>query len=181
VHITINGIEIPLQAARRNDDTFLLKFRPTIAGDYSIILKDFMEQTIPGCPFILPVYNPNVVHIESFNHLQSINDCHLICKINSRKIFLFLKLFFFSYSIGNIDKAGAGNIFIMVYSQINNNQFQPILIPIKIQSLPSNRIRISLSPSTIGIYRIYIAYRNIPINGKLSLSINLISTCINRS
>jgi hypothetical protein len=57
----------------------------------------------------------------------------------------------------------------MVYSQINNNQFQPILIPIKIQSLPSNRIRISLSPSNIGIYRIYIAYRNIPINGKLSL------------
>jgi hypothetical protein len=57
----------------------------------------------------------------------------------------------------------------MVYSQINNNQFQPVLIPIKIQSLPSNHIRISLSPSQIGIYRIYIAYRNIPINGKLSL------------
>ncbi len=44
----MNGIEIPLQAARRNDDTFLLKFRPTIAGDYSIILKDFLEQPIPG-------------------------------------------------------------------------------------------------------------------------------------
>jgi len=56
----------------------------------------------------------------------------------------------------------------MVYSQIDNNQFQPVLIPIKIQSLPSNHIRISLSPSKIGIYRIYIAYRNIPINGKLS-------------
>jgi hypothetical protein len=92
----MNGIEIPLQAARRNDDTFLLKFRPTIAGDYSIILKDFLEQPIPGktkqitdefflnfiligSPFMFPVYNPNVVHLESFNRVQPINDCHLIC------------------------------------------------------------------------------------------------------
>jgi hypothetical protein len=57
----------------------------------------------------------------------------------------------------------------MVYSQINDNQFQPALIPIQIQPLPSNHIRISLSPSQIGTYRIYIAYRNIPINGRLSL------------
>ncbi|CAF4296348.1 unnamed protein product, partial [Rotaria magnacalcarata] len=48
VHITIHGMEIPIQAARRNDDTFLLKFRPAIAGDYSIILKDYIEQPIPG-------------------------------------------------------------------------------------------------------------------------------------
>jgi hypothetical protein len=41
-------MEIPIQAARRNDDTFLLKFRPTMAGDYSIVLKDFIEQPIPG-------------------------------------------------------------------------------------------------------------------------------------
>lgn len=48
VHVTINSIEIPIQAARRNDDSFLLKFRPSIAGDYSIILKDYIEQSIPG-------------------------------------------------------------------------------------------------------------------------------------
>jgi hypothetical protein len=79
VHITINGMEIPIQAARRNDDTFLLKFRPIIAGDYSIVLKDFLEQPIPGCPFLFPVYNPSVIHLEPFNRLQPINDCHLIC------------------------------------------------------------------------------------------------------
>jgi hypothetical protein len=44
------------------------------------MLKDFIEQSIPGCPFIFPVYNPNAVHIESLNRLQPINDCHLICK-----------------------------------------------------------------------------------------------------
>ena len=48
VHIKVNASEIPIQAARRNDDTFLLKFRPTIAGEYSIILKDSIEQAIPG-------------------------------------------------------------------------------------------------------------------------------------
>lgn len=75
--------------------------------------------------------------------------------------------------LGNVDKAGPGNIFIMVYSQINENEFQPVLIPIQIQPHPSNHIRIALSPSKIGTYRVYIAYRNIPINGKLSLlSIN---------
>lgn len=79
VQITINSIEVPIQAARRNDDTFLLKFRPIIAGDYSIVLKDFLEQSIPGCPFLFPVYNPTVVHVEAFNRLQSIYDCHLIC------------------------------------------------------------------------------------------------------
>ncbi|CAF3195269.1 unnamed protein product [Rotaria sp. Silwood2] len=145
VHVTINNMEVPIQAARRNDDTFILKFRPTIAGDYSIILKDYIEQPIPGCPFIFPVYNPNVVHIESFNRLQTINDCHLIC---------------------NVDQAGPGKLFVMVYSQIDENQFEPTLIPIQIHPLPSNHIRISLFPLKVGIYRIYIAYRNIPINGK---------------
>jgi hypothetical protein len=32
-----------------------------------------------GCPYILPIYNPNGIHIESYDHLQPINDCHLIC------------------------------------------------------------------------------------------------------
>jgi hypothetical protein len=41
-------MEIPLQAARRADDTFLLKFRPIIAGEYSIILKDLAEKLLPG-------------------------------------------------------------------------------------------------------------------------------------
>jgi hypothetical protein len=65
----------------------------------------------------------------------------------------------------------------MVYFQIDENSFQPIVIPIQIQPRPSNHIRISLSPSNIGTYRIYIAYRNIPINGRLSL----LSTWRNRS
>jgi hypothetical protein len=56
----------------------------------------------------------------------------------------------------------------MIYSQIDENQFQPVLTPIQIHPLPSNHIRISLSPSKIGTYRIYLAYRNLPIKGKLS-------------
>ena len=48
VHITIDTIKIPLQAARRNDDTFLLKFRPIIEGDYLIILKNYMGQPMLG-------------------------------------------------------------------------------------------------------------------------------------
>ncbi|CAF1412638.1 unnamed protein product, partial [Rotaria sordida] len=145
VHVSINNIEVPIQAARRNDDTFLLKFRPTLAGDYSIVLKDYIEQPVPGCPFIFPVYNPSVVHFEPFNRLQAINDCHLIC---------------------NVDQAGPGKLFVMTYSQIDENQFEPILIPIQIQPLPSNHIRMSLSPLKVGTYRIYVAYRNIPVNGK---------------
>ncbi|CAF1246383.1 unnamed protein product [Rotaria sordida] len=143
VHVSINNIEVPIQAARRNDDTFLLKFRPTLAGDYSIVLKDYIEQPVPGCPFIFPVYNPSVVHFEPFNRLQAINDCHLIC---------------------NVDQAGPGKLFVMTYSQIDENQFEPVLIPIQIQPLPSNHIRMSLSPLKVGTYRIYVAYRNIPVN-----------------
>lgn len=79
VHVSINGMEVPIQAARRHDDTFLLKFRPTIAGDYSIVLKDFVEQPVLGCPFILPVFNPSVIQLESFNRLQPLDDCHVIC------------------------------------------------------------------------------------------------------
>ncbi len=78
----------------------------------------------------------------------------------------FLSFLFFFFFLGNVDKAGPGNIFVMVYSQNDDNQFQPILIPIQIQPLPANHLRISLSPFKIGTYRIYIAYRNIPINGR---------------
>ncbi|CAF1278454.1 unnamed protein product [Rotaria sordida] len=140
VHITINGIQIPLVAIRRHDDTFLLKFRPILAGDYLIILKDYIGQLIPGCPYNFPVYNPNGTHIEPFNRLQSINDCHFIC---------------------NIDNVGQGKFFVMIYDPL-----KPIRIPCQIQNLSKNRIRISFLPSKIGTYKIYIAYRNIPINGK---------------
>lgn len=84
----------------------------------------------------------------------------------------FLLLLYLEFILGNVDQAGAGNIFIMVYYQINEKDFQPILIPIQIKPLPSNHISIELSPSKVGTYRIYIAYRNIPINGKLSLNKN---------
>ncbi|CAF3702812.1 unnamed protein product, partial [Rotaria sp. Silwood1] len=140
VHITINGIQIPLLATRRHDNTFLLKFRPILAGDYSIILKDYIGQLILGCPYNFPVYNPNGIHIESFNHLQPINDCHFIC---------------------NIDNSGQGKFFVMIYDQL-----KPIKIPCQIQTLSINRRRISFLPNKIGTYKIYIAYRNIPINGK---------------
>ncbi len=48
VHIIINEMKIPLQIIRQTNDTYLLAFRPTVAGDYSIFLKDFHEQSIPG-------------------------------------------------------------------------------------------------------------------------------------
>jgi hypothetical protein len=82
-------------------------------------------------------------------------------------VFLFIKLNAFCFfSLGNIDKAGPGKFFVMVYSQIDENQFQPVIIPIQIHPLPSNHIRISISPPKIGTYRIYTAYRNIPITGR---------------
>lgn len=57
----------------------------------------------------------------------------------------------------------------MVYHQEEEDHpFQPIYMPIQIQPRPSNHIRIGLSPTKIGTYRIYIAYRNLPVNGKLS-------------
>ena len=56
----------------------------------------------------------------------------------------------------------------MVYHQQEDQSFQPIYMPIQIQPRPSNHIRIGLSPSKIGTYRIYIAYRNLPVNGKLA-------------
>ena len=165
VHVTINGVEVPLQAARRADDTFLLKFRPMIAGDYSIVLKDFLEQPLPGGPFVIPVYNPSVIHLEPFRRLQPIEDCHLIC---SFALLLPLRTFVSTslFSSGNIDKAGPGKFFIMVYSVLDDKQLQPILIPIQIRSLASNRMRLCFAPPQIGTYRIYIAYRNLPINGK---------------
>ena len=69
-------------------------------------------------------------------------------------------------SLGNVDRAGPGKIFVMTYSQTDKNQFEPILIPIQIKSPSSNHIHISLYPPKIGTYRIYMAYRNIPINGE---------------
>jgi hypothetical protein len=64
-------------------------------------------------------------------------------------------------SLGNIDKAGQGKLFIMIY-----DPFKPLRIPIQIQSLSATRVRISFIPPKIGIYRIYIAYRSIPLNGR---------------
>ncbi|CAM4749067.1 unnamed protein product [Rotaria magnacalcarata] len=139
VQITINGMKVPLLATRQHNDTFLLKFRPTIAGDYLITLKDFLGQHILGCPFNFPVYNPNGVHLEPFHPLQAINDCHFIC---------------------NVDNVGQGKFFVMIYDQL-----KPIQIPCQLQSLAKNRCKISFSPSKIGTYRIYLAYRNIPVNG----------------
>lgn len=162
VHVTINGVEVPLQAARRADDTFLLKFRPMIAGEYSVALKDLLEQPLPGGPFVIPVYNPSVIHLEPFRRLQSIEDCHLICSCFSSPIRQFVS----TCSSGNIDKAGPGKFFIMVYSVLDDKQLQPILIPIQIRSLASNRMRLCFTPPQVGTYRIYIAYRNLPINGK---------------
>lgn len=171
VQITVNNIEVPIQAARRNDNTFLLKFRPIIAGDYSIILKNFHEQPIKGCPFLFPVYNPNVVHLEAFNRLQPINDCHLICMYFPMNISSVLNHLIF-VNVGNVDRAGPGNLFVMVYSQLDDQSFQPIFMPIQIQPRPSNHIRIALSPTKIGTYRIYVAYRNLPVNGMLSFRLN---------
>ncbi|CAF3378932.1 unnamed protein product [Rotaria socialis] len=158
VHITINGMKVPLLATRQHNDTFLLKFRPTIAGDYLITLKDFLGQHILGCPVNFPVYNPNGVHLEPFHPLQAINDCHFICTL------LFTPIEFITHTLilllGNVDNVGQGKFFVMIY-----NQLKPIQIPCQLQSLTKNRCRISFSPSKIGTYRIYLAYRNIPING----------------
>ena len=75
-------------------------------------------------------------------------------------------------AVGNVDRAGPGNLFVMVYSQLDDHSFQPILMPIQIQPRPSNHIRIALSPTKIGTYRIYVAYRNLPVNGKLPFRLN---------
>ena len=50
-------MKIPLQAARRNDDKFLLKFRPTFEGDYLIILKNYMGQPMLGNMNVFPERN----------------------------------------------------------------------------------------------------------------------------
>lgn len=82
--------------------------------------------------------------------------------------FNFLSFYSFQMFIeGNVDKAGPGKIFIMIYCQNQSKEFQPISIPIEIQSRPGNHICISFTPPTIGIYRLYLAYRNLPVNGKL--------------
>lgn len=98
VYVTINELKIPVQVFRQNPQTFLLKFRPSIAGDYLVTLKDFHGQLslgtkkkpnfifinflysfIVASPYIFPVYNPNGIHIEPVNPLQPINNCHFIC------------------------------------------------------------------------------------------------------
>ena len=58
----------------------------------------------------------------------------------------------------------------MVYALTQGNQLQPIFVPIQVHPMPSNRMRISLSPPNIGTYRIYIAYRNLPVGGKYTRS-----------
>lgn len=48
VYVTINELKIPVQVFRQNPQTFLLKFRPSIAGDYLVTLKDFHGQLSLG-------------------------------------------------------------------------------------------------------------------------------------
>lgn len=69
----------------------------------------------------------------------------------------------------------------MAYSQVDENRFEPTSIPIQIHPLPSNHMRISLFPSKVGTYRIYVAYRNLPINGKWSLWLFIFNSAINEN
>jgi len=46
-------MKIPIQIIRKNNNTFLLKFRPNLAGDYLIILKDFNGQSMLGKRLII--------------------------------------------------------------------------------------------------------------------------------
>ncbi|CAF4663183.1 unnamed protein product, partial [Rotaria sp. Silwood2] len=117
------------------------------------------------CPYNFPVYNPNGTRIESFNPLQPINDCHFICMTFFTLILFITHLvIIIIILLGNVDNVGRGKFFVMIYYQS-----KPIKIPCQIQSLSLNRIRISFLPVKIGTYQIYVAYRNIPINGKLYL------------
>jgi hypothetical protein len=50
---------------------------------------------------------------------------------------------------------------MMIYYQL-----KPIRISYKIEYLSKTRVRFGFSPFKIGTYRIYLAYRNFPINGK---------------
>lgn len=54
----------------------------------------------------------------------------------------------------------------MVYFLNEQNQYKPIHIPIEIDSLPSNQMKIIFRPENPGKYRIYLAYRNLPIFGE---------------
>jgi hypothetical protein len=67
----------------------------------------------------------------------------------------------FSLLLGKIDNIGQGKFFLMVYYQS-----KPVRITYKIQSLTQTHIRVSFLPLKIGTYRIYLSYRNFPINGK---------------
>jgi hypothetical protein len=74
-------------------------------------------------------------------------------------VFLY-PIFSHCYS-GKIDNIGQGKFFLMVYYQS-----KPVRITYKIQSLTQTHIRVSFLPLKIGTYRIYLSYRNFPINGK---------------
>lgn len=99
VDINLREMRIPLQIIQQSPERLLLRFRPIFAGDYSIIFKDSHAQPLlgnhlsshsfpslhsshSGCPHILPIYNPNGIHIESFDPLQPIHDCHFICMLS---------------------------------------------------------------------------------------------------
>jgi len=45
---------------------------------------------------------------------------------------------------------------------------QPARLTYKIQLIAPNRLKISFSPLHIGKYQIYLAHRNLPVNGKLN-------------
>ena len=53
---------------------------------------------------------------------------------------------------------------------------KPLKIPYKLHLLSANRILITLVPSKVGMYRVYLAYKNIPINGKTNIYCVCLST-----
>lgn len=64
-------MDVPIQAARRADNTFLLKFRPLIAGDYSIFLKDGKEQSLPGKNEKATLVNRTLIDLLFFSRSNS--------------------------------------------------------------------------------------------------------------
>jgi len=96
IDITLKNQSVPLQLIQKTQQTYVVKFHPLIAGDYSIFFKDSTGQILPNSPYLFPVYNPNGIQIQPVNPLQSITDCHFICRyIRYYSCFLLSYLSFF--------------------------------------------------------------------------------------